>query len=174
MSSLPGAALAAGLALRGLALCDLRPALAALPPADLAAAGRAVALSQWHQAHRFCPRCGAPAAPVEGGLKRQCAADAKHRLYPRTDPVVIMLVESPDGSRALLGRSKKVPADMLTCLAGFVDQVRAAAAARRREASRANERAALPPRPLQPTALRCPACAARRGSRSRRRWRGRC
>jgi hypothetical protein len=36
---------------------------------------------------------------------------------------VIMLVESPDGSAALLGRSKKIRPGMLTCLSGFVDQV---------------------------------------------------
>ena len=34
-----------------------------------------------------------------------------------------MLVESPDGGAALLGRSKKMRAGMLTCLSGFVDQV---------------------------------------------------
>jgi hypothetical protein len=33
-----------------------------------------------------------------------------------------MLVESPDGSEALLGRSHKVPAAMRTCLSGFIDQ----------------------------------------------------
>lgn len=35
---------------------------------------------------------------------------------------VIMLVESPDGRRALLGRSRKVAPGMYTCLSGFVDQ----------------------------------------------------
>jgi NAD+ diphosphatase len=33
-----------------------------------------------------------------------------------------MLIESPDGQKALLGRSKKLPPNILTCLAGFVDQ----------------------------------------------------
>ena len=40
------------------------------------------------QAHRFCGRCGAPTVPIEAGGKRQCTQDAKHRVYPRTDPVV--------------------------------------------------------------------------------------
>ena len=26
--------------------------------------------------------------PIEAGGKRQCTKDAKHRVYPRTDPVV--------------------------------------------------------------------------------------
>ena len=74
------------------------------------------------QAHRFCPRCGAPTAAVQHGSRRQCTADSAHRAYPRTDPVVIMLVESVDGRRALLGRSKRIPSVMRTCLSGFVDQ----------------------------------------------------
>lgn len=40
------------------------------------------------QAHRFCSRCGAPSTSVDGGSRRQCTADAAHKLYPRTDPVV--------------------------------------------------------------------------------------
>ena len=34
-----------------------------------------------------------------------------------------MLVESLDGSRALLGRSKRMRPGMLTCLSGFIEQV---------------------------------------------------
>ena len=34
----------------------------------------------------------------------------------------IMMVESPDGSHALLGRSRGHRPGMLTCLSGFVDQ----------------------------------------------------
>lgn len=33
-----------------------------------------------------------------------------------------MLVESPDGRRALLGRSRKFTPGMYTCLSGFIDQ----------------------------------------------------
>lgn len=36
----------------------------------------------------------------------------------------LLQVESPDGSCALFGRSKKVRLPLYTCLAGFVDQVR--------------------------------------------------
>jgi NAD+ diphosphatase len=56
------------------------------------------------QSHRFCPRCGQGTRPAEGGLRRRCLGEPSHKIYPRTDPVVIMLVESPDGNRALLGR----------------------------------------------------------------------
>lgn len=112
----------------GHVLQDLRSALFAMSqraPQDLAHAGHAVALSQWHNSHGFCNRCGAATTSIAGGAKRRCtgtSAGAPHQLYPRTDPVVIMLVESASGEEVLLGRSKKIPPGMLSCLAGFIDQ----------------------------------------------------
>ncbi|KAL4437163.1 hypothetical protein ABPG75_004302 [Micractinium tetrahymenae] len=114
-------------------LQDLRSLMPLLPPGELAMAGHAMALSQWHQAHLFCGRCGAPTVAVDGGSRRQCTREAAHRAYPRTDPVCIMLVESPDGSRALLGRSKAMRPGMLTCLSGFCDQGEGLEEAVRRE-----------------------------------------
>ena len=35
-----------------------------------------------------------------------------------------MMVESSDGSKALLGRPKKLRGGVLTCLSGFIEQVR--------------------------------------------------
>ena len=40
------------------------------------------------QAHLFCGRCGASTASIQNGAKRVCSANPRHRLYPRTDPVV--------------------------------------------------------------------------------------
>src|SRR5947209_1754580 len=45
----------------------------------------AKALLGWHARHRFCPSCGAPTTPVEGGWRRDCAA-CKAQHFPRTDP----------------------------------------------------------------------------------------
>ncbi|PNW78451.1 hypothetical protein CHLRE_09g396900v5 [Chlamydomonas reinhardtii] len=117
----------------GVALSDLRAALPQLSRDAAAIAGQATSLSQWHQSHKFCPRCGSPTAPVESGLRRQCVSEAGHKQYPRTDPVVIMLVESPDGRRALLGRNRKFTPGMYTCLSGFVDQCESVEEAVRRE-----------------------------------------
>eukprot|EP00887_Chlorella_sp_A99_P005196 scaffold1.g5196.t1 len=103
-------------------LSEVHSLMQPLPRAELAVAGHAIALAQWHAAHAFCGHCGAPTVPADGGMRRQCTAHVGHRHYPRTDPVVIMLVESPDGSRALLGRSTKHRPGMLTALAGFIDQ----------------------------------------------------
>ncbi|KAL4423481.1 hypothetical protein ABPG77_003614 [Micractinium sp. CCAP 211/92] len=120
-------------AARGVHLQDLRSLMPLLPPGELAVAGHAMALSQWHQAHLFCGRCGAPTTSIDGGSRRQCTRETSHRMYPRTDPVCIMLVESPDGSSALLGRSKAMRPGMLTCLSGFCDQGEGIEEAVRRE-----------------------------------------
>ncbi|KAK9805210.1 hypothetical protein WJX72_006176 [[Myrmecia] bisecta] len=112
---------------------ELRSLMPLLPPEELAVAGHAVSITQWHKNHVFCGKCGEPTQPIEAGGKRQCVKDHTHREYPRTDPVVIMMVESPDGSQALLGRSKKVRAGMYTCLAGFVEQAESIEEAVRRE-----------------------------------------
>lgn len=44
-----------------------------------------------------------------------------------------MLVESPDGHRALLGRSAKSTPGMYTCLSGFIDPCEGIEEAVRRE-----------------------------------------
>lgn len=106
----------------GMQLEDMRAAMPLLAAEELAVAGHAVALATWHLNHQFCNMCGSPTAPVEGGAKRQCTAVPRHRLYPRTDPVVIALVESRDGSAALLGRGRGMRGAMYTCLSGFVEQ----------------------------------------------------
>ena len=41
--------------------------------------------------------------------------------YPRTDPTVIMCIVSRDGQKCLLGRKPVFPANMYSCLAGFVE-----------------------------------------------------
>ena len=103
-------------------MMDLRHLFTYLPPLELARAGHAVALSQWHQSHRYCPKCGSLAIPIAAGTKRQCTRQDAHKQYPRTDPVIIVLVTSPGrGDYALLGRSLKLPTGMLTCLSGFID-----------------------------------------------------
>jgi NAD+ diphosphatase len=78
----------------------------------------AKALASWHARHRFCPNCGTPTQAVEAGWRRDCpSCGAEH--FPRTDPVVIMLVIS--GDRAVLGRSPRFAPTMWSCLAGFAE-----------------------------------------------------
>jgi len=79
---------------------------------------QAKAVLGWHSRHRFCPNCGAPTQPMQGGWRRDCPS-CKAEHFPRTDPVVIMLVIA--GERCVLGRSPRFAATMWSCLAGFAE-----------------------------------------------------
>jgi len=99
-------------------MVSLRDAGAILGHAESGLAAYMMALLNWHRRHRFCANCGAPTSVSEGGLVRRCrACGASH--FPRTDPVVIMLVES-DG-RALLGSRPAWPQGRYSILAGYVE-----------------------------------------------------
>ncbi|MBI5127929.1 MAG: NAD(+) diphosphatase [Rhodopseudomonas palustris] len=115
----------AGLAeLRGMAMQGQ------LPPEQLSAIAQAKSLVNWHQRHGYCANCGTRTAMSQGGWKRDCPT-CKAEHFPRTDPVVIMLVTS--GEKCLLGRQKQFPAGMYSCLAGFVEAAETIEDAVRRE-----------------------------------------
>jgi NAD+ diphosphatase len=90
----------------------------ALPLDQLSAIAMAKSMVTWHQRHGFCANCGTRSAMREGGWKRECP-NCKAEHFPRTDPVVIMLVHS--GDKCLLGRQKPFMPGMWSCLAGFVE-----------------------------------------------------
>jgi NAD+ diphosphatase len=97
---------------------DLRAVMSQLSPLDAECAAIAKALLSWHDSHRFCARCGSASAAQNAGWQRQCpACHTPH--FPRTDPVVIMLVIRNDN--LLLGRSSGWPEGMYSLLAGFVE-----------------------------------------------------
>lgn len=74
----------------------------------------------WHRRQRFCGVCGSRAAMAEAGHLRVCTNPADGtRYFPRTDPVVIMLVT--DGDRCLLGRQPVWPPGRYSALAGYVE-----------------------------------------------------
>ncbi len=109
---------------------DLRGVMTALSTTEAELAATAKALLQWHASHGFCAACGGPSVPAMGGWQRDClACHAKH--FPRTDPVVIMLVL--DGDMLLVGRSPGWAEGMYSCLAGFVEPGETVEAAVRRE-----------------------------------------
>src|SRR3954464_13193140 len=110
--------------LRGMAMQGV------VPPSELSAIAMAKSMVSWHQRHGFCANCGARSAMKEGGWKRECP-NCKTEHFPRTDPVVIMLVTS--GDRCLMGRQKQFPAGMWSCLAGFVEAAETIEDAVRRE-----------------------------------------
>jgi NAD+ diphosphatase len=99
---------------------DLRSiAMRGLVPAEeLGMLAMAKSLLDWHRRHRFCANCGAPTQPAQAGFRRDCSAcNAQH--FPRTDPVVIMLITH--GDRCLMGRQPRFPEKMYSCLAGFLE-----------------------------------------------------
>jgi NAD+ diphosphatase len=102
---------------RGATIVSLRDAGAVLSRSEGGLAAYLVALLNWHRRHRFCANCGATTVVAEAGYSRRClSCDAVH--FPRTDPVVIMLVT--DGERVLLGRHAGWPRGQYSALAGFV------------------------------------------------------
>lgn len=112
------------------AFVELREAMTLLTPREAELVATAKALLHWHRSHGFCAACGAPSVMKQAGWQRSCpACGAQH--FPRTDPVVIMLVTH--GNRLLLGRSAVWPEGMYSTLAGFVEPGETLEAAVRRE-----------------------------------------
>jgi NAD+ diphosphatase len=110
--------------LRGMAMQGI------VPPGELSAVAMAKSLVSWHQRHGYCANCGTRTVMKEGGWKRDCPS-CKAEHFPRTDPVVIMLVTA--GEKCLLGRQKQFPQGMYSCLAGFVEAAETIEDAVRRE-----------------------------------------
>lgn len=77
-------------------------------------------LVAWALANRFCGKCGGSMTPESGGYRRKCQA-CGHMVFPRTDPVAIMLAVDEERDRCLLGRSPHFPPGMYSCLAGFIE-----------------------------------------------------
>ena len=102
----------------------------AVQPRELSTIAMAKSLVGWHQRHGFCANCGTRTSMSQGGWRRDCPS-CKAEHFPRTDPVVIMLVTH--GDRCLLGRQKQFPPGMWSCLAGFVEAAETIEDAVRRE-----------------------------------------
>ncbi len=112
------------------AFYDLRDVMTRLDARDAELAATARSLVLWHKDHRFCARCGAESTMAEAGWQRLCPVCAA-RHFPRTDPVVIMLITL--GDCTLLGRSPDWPQGMFSLLAGYVEPGETIEAAVRRE-----------------------------------------
>lgn len=114
----------------GQGFVELRGVMTLLTPREAELVATAKALVQWHRSHGFCSACGAKSEMTQGGWQRACPACAAQH-FPRTDPVVIMLVTK--GNSVLLGRSPGWPEGMFSLLAGFLEPGETVEAAVRRE-----------------------------------------
>jgi len=89
-----------------------------VPEDEVGPLGEAKAVLDWHARHRFCAQCGGSTVAGASGWRRECTAcGAMH--FPRTDPVVIMLVTR--GDACLLARQARFAPGMYSCIAGFVE-----------------------------------------------------
>lgn len=89
-----------------------------MSPEELSLCGQARALAAWHDNARCCGRCGSNTRSKDGGWRRLCWA-CKAEWFPRTDPVVIMLIT--DGDRCLLAHEHRYADKMYSALAGYVE-----------------------------------------------------
>ena len=109
---------------------ELRAIMMQLSARDAELAATARAVLGWHESHRFCSRCGTESRADGAGWRRACP-DCGAFHFPRTDPVVIMLILS--GDDVLVGRSPGWPEGMYSLLAGFIEPGETIEAAVRRE-----------------------------------------
>lgn len=109
---------------------ELRANLTRFTTRDAELAATAKAILGWHDSHGFCSRCGARSEIINAGWQRACR-DCGAQHFPRTDPVVIMLITH--GNSVLMGRSPHWPEGMYSLLAGFVEPGETLEAAVRRE-----------------------------------------
>ncbi len=91
---------------------------------------QAAAVLNWHKSHTHCACCGIQTQITHSGWRRDCkTCGVQH--FPRTDPVVIMLVTYKD--ECLLGRGHHFEENRYSCLAGFVESGETLEAAAKRE-----------------------------------------
>lgn len=128
---------------------ELRGVMTQLTAREAELVATAKALLQWHRSHGFCAACGAKSDMAQGGWQRTCPACAAQH-FPRTDPVVIMLVTHGTGAARVAARAG--PGNVLAS-AGFCQLGETVEAAVRREVL---EEPALP-------AGRCPTWRASPG-----------
>lgn len=80
----------------------------------------AIALAGWLRDAPFCPICGGGTELRNAGWSRRCLVCGREH-FPRTDPAVIVAVESRDGERLLLGANANWGGRMYSCFAGFTE-----------------------------------------------------
>ncbi|WP_407358378.1 NAD(+) diphosphatase [Microbacterium sp. LTA6] len=80
----------------------------------------AIALAGWLRDAPFCAVCGGGTEVRQAGWSRRCLSCGREH-FPRTDPAVIVAVESVDGQRLLLGANANWGGRMYSCFAGFAE-----------------------------------------------------
>ena len=111
----------------------LRQVGGTLSPDDAGAFVEALSLGRWLLEAPHCPACGSLTLLTDAGWSRRCPACGRQH-FPRTDPAVIVAIESAtDPDRLLLGSNALWGANRFSCFAGFVEAGESLEAAVRRE-----------------------------------------
>ena len=76
-------------------------------------------ISNWHESHTHCPKCGRVTQVSAGGSMRICLFDNSEH-FPRTDPAIITLIRD-EADRILLGRQFVWEKNRFSTFAGFVE-----------------------------------------------------
>jgi len=101
-----------------------------LPGPELGILAQARALVHWHARRGYCSNCGGRNEVADAGYRRHCpSCNIDH--FPRTDPVVIIVVRRE--GHILLGRQSSWQPGMFSALAGFMEPGETIEAAARRE-----------------------------------------
>lgn len=109
---------------------DLRAIMGEIDHRDAGIAAGAKGIFEWRATHGFCANCGGRNNVGAAGWRMDCP-ECGRQHFPRTDPVVIMLIL--DGDRVLLGRQEVWPERMYSLLAGFMEPGETVEEAVRRE-----------------------------------------
>lgn len=118
----------------GAGFVDARSAAAQLDDGRAAIVAQARSLLNWNAQNPYCARCSAATQPQNAGTQRKCVSAACNTvIFPRVDPVVIMLVVSTDGEQCLLGRNPGYPGNLVSALAGYMEPGESIEEAVRRE-----------------------------------------
>lgn len=102
------------------AAVDIRVLFPDLDPQEAATLAYARGMLHWTRNQRFCGTCGGRTRAEQAGHLRRCE-DCRKMHFPRIEPAVIMLVESPDRRRCLLARHRGAKEGSYSTLAGFVE-----------------------------------------------------
>ncbi|MBC9247937.1 NAD(+) diphosphatase [Paracoccus sp. 11-3] len=97
---------------------ELRAIMGDIDHRDAGIAAAAKGIFEWRLTHGFCANCGARNRVGHAGWRFDCPSCGRQH-FPRTDPVVIMLIL--DGDHVLLGRQSNWPDKMYSLLAGFME-----------------------------------------------------
>ena len=111
---------------------EARSAAAHLSLEDAGIVAQSRAQLEWHRRHQFCGLCGERTLPERGGQTRKCTGCKSHH-FPRTDPVVIMVVTNGDACLLGQSRGRLSRTGRYSALAGFMDQGESIEEAVRRE-----------------------------------------